>query len=116
MALAGCSGSTYDLAPAKGKLTCKGQPVANASVFFLPDHSKPSQPLKQAEAITNESGEFVLTTVRNGDGAIVGKHKVKIAFEDAYKHPPCSLPANLILEVKPGSNHFDIEMSKVGKK
>jgi hypothetical protein len=115
-ALAGCSSSPYNLAPARGKVTCKGQPVANASVFFEPEQASSAKSLKRAEAVTNANGEFVLTTVHTGDGAIVGKHKVKIVFEDAYKHPPCAAPTNLTLEVKPGGNEFPIEMSQDGKK
>lgn len=63
-----------------GKVVCKGQPVANASVLFNPvSQGKSALVGKQAYANTNANGEFVLTTYENGDGAVLGKHKVIVA-------------------------------------
>ena len=58
---------------ASGKVTYKNLPVEGATVSFLGDGKTPP-----AIAITDSSGEFVLTTVRSGDGAVTGTHRVTV--------------------------------------
>lgn len=59
--------------PAGGKVTYKNVPVEGATVSFLGDGK--SAP---AVAITDASGEFVLTTNQSGDGAVPGTHRVTV--------------------------------------
>lgn len=59
--------------PAGGKVTYKNVPVEGATVSFLGDGKTPP-----AVAITDASGEFVLTTSVSGDGAVPGNHQVTV--------------------------------------
>ena len=59
--------------PARGKVTYKGLPVEGATVSFLGDGKS-----RAAMAITDAGGDFLLTTVRSGDGAVPGIHKVTV--------------------------------------
>jgi hypothetical protein len=59
--------------PAGGKVTYKNVPVEGATVSFLGDGK-----LAPAVAITDASGEFVLTTNQSGDGAVPGTHRVTV--------------------------------------
>jgi hypothetical protein len=71
----GCSGRTAGLktVPVTGNVTYKGGPVAEAQVSFLGDGKT-----RPAIAITDEQGNFTLTTSRSGDGAVPGKHAVTV--------------------------------------
>ena len=100
-------------APVKGTLTMAGKPLANVSVTFLPTQRGPI-----ATGNTNENGEFILTTVRPGDGAPIGSHKVALgAAEEGQKRP--AIPdrygrpdtTDLTAEVKAGqTNVFTFEV------
>lgn len=73
--LSGCSGGTgVTTVSASGVVIYKGQPVSEANVAFLGDGS-----IRPAIAVTDDDGKFVLTTVRSGDGAVVGKHMVTVS-------------------------------------
>jgi hypothetical protein len=116
--LSGCGGGGgFATAKVRGKVTFKGQPVANARVDFSPqkaaDAGKGSgggQPGKSAAGTTDKDGVFVLSTYAPEDGAVVGKHRVAVGSNDAKKPLPGKTPPNLILEVKSGSNDFTIEL------
>lgn len=70
----GCSSGTKgpQVAPADGRITLQGKPIAGAQVMFVPDKG----PI--AMAVTDMDGKFQLTTgsVR---GAVVGPVKVAIS-------------------------------------
>ena len=111
--LIGCSGGNTagykgpKPVPAKGKVSYKNQPVEGATVSFLGSRA--------AIAVTDASGEFILTTVTSGDGAVPGDHKVTVtkivappsaakkagnmSMEDAAKaaqEPPAAKPLSLL--------------------
>ncbi len=122
--------------PAGGKVTYKNVPVEGATVSFLGDGKIPP-----AVAITDASGEFVLTTTVSGDGAVPGAHRVTVtkvigqpvkstgsmSMDDAAKaasNPPpkqvSAIPekygavdsSGLQFTVKEGDkNHFAIELT-----
>ncbi len=74
--IGGCSGPTPagpKPIPASGKVTYKNLPVEGATVSFLGDGKIPP-----AMALTDSSGEFILTTSRSGDGAVPGVHRVTV--------------------------------------
>jgi len=116
--LSGCGGgSEFATAKVRGKVTFKGQPVANASVDFAPQKAADSgkgagggQPGKSASGMTDKDGVFVLSTYAPGDGAVVGKHRVAVSSSDIKKPLPGKTPPNLVLEVKSGSNDLTIEL------
>lgn len=67
----GCNSGDASLFPAKGKITYKGQPVADASVTFT--HSAGHMSVGKSDA----NGEFTLMTFGK-PGAPVGQYKVGI--------------------------------------
>lgn len=77
----GCSGQFEDrlsrarppVFKTRGLVTWNGIPAPGATVS-LHSHSHNVA----ATGITNDRGEFVLTTWRYGDGAVVGDHKVSV--------------------------------------
>jgi len=81
--LLGCGGSGPKTARVSGKVTMSGKPLTNVGVTFLPTKKGPA-----AVGVTNENGEFTLTTTRRGDGAVIGKHKVTVGIaEEGQKNP-----------------------------
>ena len=74
----GCGGSDRPgTSPVTGTVTVSGSPVSGASVTFYPlDDGN-----RTAFAVTNDQGEFSLTTFDDGDGAIPGQYKVAIRQE-----------------------------------
>jgi hypothetical protein len=73
LALAGCGPSGPAMEPVSGVVLYQGRPLAGARVMFVaPESSRP------AVGTTNEAGEFALTTMSEGDGAVVGEHRVTV--------------------------------------
>lgn len=77
--VSGCSRSPYDLAPVTGTVTVDGKP-ADVIVVFFPEDTQ----LRSANGATNANGRFTMGTLKGGDGAVVGKHRVAIST----KTPP----------------------------
>jgi hypothetical protein len=74
----GCSpGNGLNLAKVSGKVTYKGEPVKNGTVFFMPDESKGTVGPPAVGSITSD-GSYVMSTESAGDGVIVGSHKIGI--------------------------------------
>lgn len=109
--LAACAGGDgHPIAKTQGKVLYQGQPVADVVVDFVPQGDGGASPGKSATGRTDASGVFVLSTHEMGDGAVVGKHRVTVGSENPDQPLPGKVPADLILEVKPGSNDFTIEL------
>jgi hypothetical protein len=73
---AGCGGpSRPETAPTSGRVTYKGQPVAGGRIVFFPE---PSGAGRQAIGTIGPDGRYSLTTFRDGDGAVLGRHRVTI--------------------------------------
>ncbi len=82
LALAGCGGSgNYKLAPVSGKVILDGKPLPGATVRFEPiEVPRGSEGMGVISAgMTNEQGEFRLTTVMGDRGAVVGTHRVMVS-------------------------------------
>jgi hypothetical protein len=74
---AGCGTSGY--APVSGVVTVDGQPYGKAVVSFQPMATQGNpNPGRGSSAYTDESGRFVLTSDEAIDGAVIGKHRVRI--------------------------------------
>ncbi len=69
--VAGCSDSPT--IECTGRVLLEGQPVANASVMFVPEDGS-----HVATGRTDNEGRFCLTTVEPDDGALAGKHAVSV--------------------------------------
>lgn len=69
----GCSDGPR-MAPVSGAISVDGKPLVEAGVTFTPDMGG-----RPAWATTDKQGRYQLTTLRGGDGALVGDHVVTIA-------------------------------------
>lgn len=77
--MGGCGGSKYPLCiPVSGKVLLNKQPVAEAQVTF---HPKNGTLTTLPMAITNEKGEFTLTTFTERDGAPEGDYVVTVELK-----------------------------------
>ena len=113
MLVCGCgSGDARPTAAVQGKVLHNGQPVADAVVSFTPQAiaANGGQPGKSASGRTDASGTFTLSTYQIGDGAIVGSHQVTISSEDPNQPLPGRAASDLTLEVKSGTNDFQIDL------
>ncbi len=76
--LAGCGGGDgpkpVPVFKVTGTVTFQGKPLTQAIVTFSP---KESQPV--AFGMTNDKGEFTLTTYKTGDGAAAGSYGVVVS-------------------------------------
>jgi hypothetical protein len=83
----GCGGPA--MAPVRGRLLCKGKPVADAAIIVSPMAANPGdrESGKAASAGTDAEGRFVLSTFKQGDGAIVGKHRFAISLDENARLP-----------------------------
>jgi hypothetical protein len=59
--------------PVKGTVTFKGQPVTQGTITFEPEDIG-----REAHATIQPDGTFVLSTFKEGDGAVPGLHRVAI--------------------------------------
>ena len=85
----GCGGSRGpEIATVEGTVTMDGEPLAGATVVFMPENGRP------AGARTDEDGHYVLNFSGDRQGAMPGKNRVRITtmsdpWEDAdgTRHP-----------------------------
>lgn len=75
VAVIGCSQQVEleGVVTAKGKVTQGGAPLAGATITFSPTSGG-----RAASATTDENGEFALTTLTAGDGAMPGDYAVTV--------------------------------------
>jgi hypothetical protein len=71
--------------PVKGRVLLDGQPVAGATVTFLPDADGQGRP---ASGTTDSDGYFQLMTYRSGDGAPPGTYRIVVSKTEAPAAPP----------------------------
>ena len=76
--LIGCGGKDYDVVPVSGTVTLDGQPLAEATVMFLPVEGKTVNPGPPSVAVTAADGTYRLKTSDDDPGAVAGKHMVRI--------------------------------------
>ena len=118
--LVGCSSGRLKTAPVQGTITYNGKPVPQGSIMF--------QPVDGPAATANiNNGSYSLKTYRDGDGAVLGKHKVTIVSledqsgrlpEDRNPLPPPIVPlkysfpdkSGLTAEVKDERNTIDFTL------
>jgi hypothetical protein len=113
----GCTGADFPMARVTGTVTCEGQPVAKAIVYFEPLKTGDSALVgKQGFALTDESGKFNISTYGENDGAVVGKHLLRVGRSESSGKCDCVLAAEqplMEVEVKPGqTNDFSLALKK----
>jgi len=120
--LAGCSSGDFPVAATRGQVLCEGRPVPRARVFFEPIETGKSAIVgKQGLATADAEGKFVISTYGENDGAVIGKHRVRVdrPFDPDEKPAfkcPCVLNAEvnvMEVEVKKGvTNEFQVVLKK----
>lgn len=114
--LSGCSDGikTFPCAKASGVVMCEGKPVQEAQVYFSPLMTGQSAEVsKPAFSWTAEDGTFVLSTYGDQDGAVVGKHVVRVTTSSQF---PCECVGDetrdlMEVEIKEGEeNSFTINL------
>lgn len=137
LSVLGCGGDGLSRVSVEGKVTAKGDPVANATVAFMPlDTTKGEGGIGS----TDRAGNFTLTGSRQGaKGVVPGKYKVRVSRlvdrdgtvlpsdskEADFPHSRESVPApysspDSPLEVtvpeKGGAIHIEIPVKLTGQK
>lgn len=121
MLLSGCGKGAFPTMPVTGRIVCEGEPVPFAMIYFEPQRTGESAIVgKPGFATADGEGRFVLGTYDLADGAVVGKHRVRVDRPAPGKNPPdwqcgCEMNANVdvaVVEVVDGENDFTIELVK----
>lgn len=127
--LVGCGDGRLPTAPVSGVVTLDGKPVTSGAVVFTPDHGWPAQ------GELDSDGRFVLSTYEEGDGAILGEHRIVVIAqtgddpEEHFERPPSKPIKSLVpdryankatsglsYEVKPGeSNEVQLPLLSKGR-
>ena len=76
LSLFGC-GADSSMAPVRGKVTLEGVPVAGAVVAFLPEGEG-----RPGIGRTSADGSYEVSTLKPGDGALIGMHRVTVTAID----------------------------------
>ena len=78
-AMVGCSSGGPQFVPVSGVITLDGKPYGNAAISFQPigEGGNPN-PGRGSSAYTDENGRFVLMCDGKVNGAVVGKHRVRV--------------------------------------
>ena len=78
--IAGCGASNLPTTPVTGTITYDGEPLEGATVTLTPDAGSTGS--RSASAVSDASGNFVLTTVftdgATAEGAIAGSYSVRV--------------------------------------
>jgi hypothetical protein len=79
VAMVGCSSGGPQFVPVSGVITLDGKPYGNAVISFQPIGTGGNPyPGRGSSAFTDENGRFVLMCDGKINGAVVGKHHVRI--------------------------------------
>lgn len=70
--LCGCGDGRPKRVPVSGKVLIDGKPLTYGVVRFVPENARASQ------GSVNSQGQFTLSCFDNGDGAVLGLHKVAV--------------------------------------
>jgi hypothetical protein len=74
----GCGQDPHRLAAVSGNVTLDAKPLAGALVSYLPDAKPGTMPAVTSRGITDNQGNYTLTTSDDRPGAVVGRHTVRI--------------------------------------
>ena len=101
-----CSRPEFGVAPCEGTVSCNGTRLTSGVVYFSPLGTE-GAPLagKSGGGAVGPDGRFKVSTYAEGDGAVVGRHRVVWQAEEehgAKTGPRCSREAFAEIEVPPG--------------
>lgn len=102
----GCSSGDFPTAQVEGIVRCHGVQLTSGVVYFSP-LGENGQPIagKSGGGVVGPDGRFKVSTYSEGDGAVIGKHRVVWQAEDehaARKGAACSREAFAEVEVPKG--------------
>lgn len=123
----GCGGPADlpDLGRVSGTVKLNGEPLPDATVEFTPEAKG-----RGSIATTDANGFYMLKYTNDYNGAVVGKHTVRITTATAGHSgeggagregtpervpPQYNSASDLIRDVKSGSNTFDFEIESSGE-
>jgi hypothetical protein len=120
--LVGCGASgRFSTAETEGVVLCEGKPVEGAMVYFSPLATESGSAInalagKQGFSYTDSQGRFVISTYQpgKGDGAVVGKHRVRVGRGKAQCECAMNDTVDLMeVEIKAGeTNTFELVLKK----
>jgi len=113
MVSGGCgSGTRPELGTVTGRLTLDGKPLTDAVVVFTPGSGG-----RKSMGHPDQDGKYELSYIRDIKGAKVGPHTVRVTTGNKMTGKPERLPpryntqSELTVEVEPGANVFDFDMT-----
>jgi hypothetical protein len=75
--LSGCGSDQIQTAPAGGSVSFESKPITGGTITFSPiNDDGTNRDGKPAIGIVGTDGKFTLKTYEEGDGAILGKHRI----------------------------------------
>ena len=116
--LVGCGGAEkFPVATATGTVLCEGKPVAKVLVYFEPVRTGESGVTGQmGTGVTDESGKFSVSTYGTKDGAVLGKHKIRVGKTENTGACNCALNSMTVQKTvdvtKDATNDFEIVLTK----
>ena len=115
LAVAGCGGPSYQVAPVSGKVTLDGKAMANVHVGFQPisEGKDNPNPGPGSSGVTDAEGRYTLKLVGvDQPGAVVGKHRVYLSVDqpDAGAESDVGVPVRSVLpaSARDGSIQFTV--------
>ncbi len=82
---AGCGSGNPKTYPVSGKITYRGEPVTRGTVVFYPEEGR------SAMSDIGTDGSYRLTTFKDGDGALAGRHAVTVTAIAESASGPASM-------------------------
>lgn len=104
LGLGGCGGSDYKVVPVSGLVTKDGSPLPSVVVTFQPvAGSGGVQAGVGSSAVTDSQGRYALklATAEQSPGAVVGRHRVTFAAQQAERSPSDDTAAPPAAEIVP---------------
>ncbi|VTS05867.1 transthyretin-like family protein [Tuwongella immobilis] len=80
LGMVGCGESGPKKVPVSGRVTVNGQPAAMVRVQFLHEDSTLPGNLKMPVGLTDEQGNFALSTDGDKDGAVAGEYRITLEW------------------------------------
>jgi hypothetical protein len=75
-AMVGCGDGRVERVPVSGKVLIDGQPLVKGSVRFIAPNTRASG------GVIDKDGKFVLSCYENGDGAVLGMHRIEVVANE----------------------------------
>ena len=95
---AGCGSDGLETAEVTGTVSLDGEPLSHGTVTFTPEKGR------AATGAIQSDGTFTLSTYKNGDGAVVGEHKIAVTcaekIGDDQQGEPQSLDAGMFARTR----------------